>query len=181
MSQTCQYRQSPNQSLVAHTGAAIGSDHILEAPVVCKMSSNVHDHAGQIKGLRVHSVVHNELVCHQHCCAKCCCPTAFKAKIDLAWLVHSLKYFAFLTLDFKQAVRACDSKRLDWLWLGGIFSAMGRLSMANTIHCIHMARLRTFWSEVLALPLKQMYDNKRSIPMSQRQGGMVGWVAYYNG
>eukprot|EP00965_Chrysotila_dentata_P251019 6209785-Pleurochrysis_carterae.AAC.1 len=50
MSQTCQYRHSLNQSRVAHTGFATGgSDHSLDAPVVCKFSSNVHDHVGQIK------------------------------------------------------------------------------------------------------------------------------------
>eukprot|EP00965_Chrysotila_dentata_P259621 6213617-Pleurochrysis_carterae.AAC.1 len=57
MSQTCQYRHSPNQSLVAHTGSASGSDHSLDAPapVVWKVSSNVHDHVGRIKGPGRHS------------------------------------------------------------------------------------------------------------------------------
>eukprot|EP00965_Chrysotila_dentata_P147901 4882524-Pleurochrysis_carterae.AAC.1 len=41
---------SLNQSLVAHTGSATGSDHCLHAPVVCKVPSNVYNHAGQIKG-----------------------------------------------------------------------------------------------------------------------------------
>eukprot|EP00965_Chrysotila_dentata_P254423 6211863-Pleurochrysis_carterae.AAC.2 len=51
MSQTCQYRHSPKQSLVAHTGSTNGSDHSLDAPVVYKASSNVHDNvAGQSKG-----------------------------------------------------------------------------------------------------------------------------------
>eukprot|EP00965_Chrysotila_dentata_P124878 4128483-Pleurochrysis_carterae.AAC.9 len=50
MSQTCQHMYSSNQSLVAHTGSATGSDHSLDAPVVCNFSSNVHDHVGQIKG-----------------------------------------------------------------------------------------------------------------------------------
>eukprot|EP00965_Chrysotila_dentata_P256947 6212727-Pleurochrysis_carterae.AAC.1 len=31
----------PTQSLVAHTGSATGSDHSLDALVVCKVSSNV--------------------------------------------------------------------------------------------------------------------------------------------
>eukprot|EP00965_Chrysotila_dentata_P243329 6205357-Pleurochrysis_carterae.AAC.1 len=39
MSQTCQYRHSPNLLLVAHTGSARGSDHSLDAPVVCKVLS----------------------------------------------------------------------------------------------------------------------------------------------
>eukprot|EP00965_Chrysotila_dentata_P147556 4871454-Pleurochrysis_carterae.AAC.3 len=50
MSWTCPYRPSPNQSLMAHTGSATGSDYSLDAPVVCKFSSNVHNHVGQIKG-----------------------------------------------------------------------------------------------------------------------------------
>eukprot|EP00965_Chrysotila_dentata_P255407 6212213-Pleurochrysis_carterae.AAC.1 len=39
-----------NQSLAAHTGSATGSDHSLDAPVVCKVLSNVHDRVGQIEG-----------------------------------------------------------------------------------------------------------------------------------
>eukprot|EP00965_Chrysotila_dentata_P192289 6175089-Pleurochrysis_carterae.AAC.2 len=48
--QTCQFRHSPNQSLVAHTKSATGSDHSLDAPVVCKVSLNVYHHVSQIKG-----------------------------------------------------------------------------------------------------------------------------------
>eukprot|EP00965_Chrysotila_dentata_P113838 3763313-Pleurochrysis_carterae.AAC.1 len=44
------HRHSPNQSPAAHTGSGTGSDHSLDAPVVCKVSSSVHDHVGQIKG-----------------------------------------------------------------------------------------------------------------------------------
>eukprot|EP00965_Chrysotila_dentata_P091773 3029893-Pleurochrysis_carterae.AAC.1 len=58
MSQTCQYRHSPNQSLLAHTGSATGSDHSLGAPSACKILKNVHDHVGQIKG----PAVQNEVV-----------------------------------------------------------------------------------------------------------------------
>eukprot|EP00965_Chrysotila_dentata_P074725 2469035-Pleurochrysis_carterae.AAC.1 len=50
MSKTYQYRHSPHQSLVAHTGSVIGSDHSLDAPVVCIVFSNVQDHVSQIKG-----------------------------------------------------------------------------------------------------------------------------------
>eukprot|EP00965_Chrysotila_dentata_P173344 5722177-Pleurochrysis_carterae.AAC.2 len=57
MSQTCQYRHSLNQSLVAHTGSATGSDHSLDAPVVCKVALNVHDYVGQIKGPAVRNQV----------------------------------------------------------------------------------------------------------------------------
>eukprot|EP00965_Chrysotila_dentata_P203733 6181915-Pleurochrysis_carterae.AAC.3 len=37
MSQTCQYRHSPHQSFVDHSGSASCSDHSLDAPVVCKI------------------------------------------------------------------------------------------------------------------------------------------------
>eukprot|EP00965_Chrysotila_dentata_P048241 1600219-Pleurochrysis_carterae.AAC.1 len=49
MSQRCQYMHSPYQSLVAATGSSTGSDHSLDVPVVCRVSSNVHDHVGQTK------------------------------------------------------------------------------------------------------------------------------------
>eukprot|EP00965_Chrysotila_dentata_P179557 5928854-Pleurochrysis_carterae.AAC.5 len=42
-------KHSLNQSLVAHTGSATGFNHSLDAPVVCTVSSNVHDNVGQIK------------------------------------------------------------------------------------------------------------------------------------
>eukprot|EP00965_Chrysotila_dentata_P240718 6203872-Pleurochrysis_carterae.AAC.2 len=35
MPQTCQYRHSPNQSLVAHTGSATGSDHCPRTVLGC--------------------------------------------------------------------------------------------------------------------------------------------------
>eukprot|EP00965_Chrysotila_dentata_P216981 6189702-Pleurochrysis_carterae.AAC.2 len=53
MSQSCQHRHSLKQSLAAHTGFAIGSDHSLDAPVMCKVLFNMHDHVGQIKGPEV--------------------------------------------------------------------------------------------------------------------------------
>eukprot|EP00965_Chrysotila_dentata_P223537 6193631-Pleurochrysis_carterae.AAC.7 len=46
--QACKYRHHPNQSLAAHTGSATGSDHSLDAPVVCNVSSILHDCVGQI-------------------------------------------------------------------------------------------------------------------------------------
>eukprot|EP00965_Chrysotila_dentata_P129063 4266514-Pleurochrysis_carterae.AAC.1 len=49
--QTCQYRHSLDQPLVAHTGSATSSHHSLDAPVACKVSPNVQDRVGQIKGL----------------------------------------------------------------------------------------------------------------------------------
>eukprot|EP00965_Chrysotila_dentata_P087884 2901994-Pleurochrysis_carterae.AAC.4 len=58
---TCQYGHSSNQSLAVHTGSATGSDHSLDAPVVYKVSSNVHDHVGQIKGPGVRNQVVSEL------------------------------------------------------------------------------------------------------------------------
>eukprot|EP00965_Chrysotila_dentata_P261076 6214130-Pleurochrysis_carterae.AAC.1 len=42
---------------MAHIGSATGSDHSLDAPVVCKVSSNGHDHVDQIKGSEVRNQV----------------------------------------------------------------------------------------------------------------------------
>eukprot|EP00965_Chrysotila_dentata_P213023 6187391-Pleurochrysis_carterae.AAC.1 len=38
-------------------GSAIDTDHNLDEPVVCKASSNVHEHVGQIKGKAVRNQV----------------------------------------------------------------------------------------------------------------------------
>eukprot|EP00965_Chrysotila_dentata_P104535 3452164-Pleurochrysis_carterae.AAC.1 len=68
-----------------------------------------------------------------------------EANIDLAWLVHIVHFLndlAFLTLDFKQAIRAGDCKRLDLLWRK--FFASGRTSIANKSHYVPMAILRFF-------------------------------------
>eukprot|EP00965_Chrysotila_dentata_P195424 6176980-Pleurochrysis_carterae.AAC.6 len=48
MSRTYLYGHSPNQSFVAYNGSATGSDHSLDAPIMCKAFSNAHDHVGQI-------------------------------------------------------------------------------------------------------------------------------------
>eukprot|EP00965_Chrysotila_dentata_P263003 6214732-Pleurochrysis_carterae.AAC.2 len=56
--------QCPNQSLVAHAGSATDYDHNLNAPVVYKASSNVHDNVGQIKGPGVRSQVDPGLFGH---------------------------------------------------------------------------------------------------------------------
>eukprot|EP00965_Chrysotila_dentata_P012061 395657-Pleurochrysis_carterae.AAC.15 len=89
ISQTCLYRHRPNIGHlwdVAHTGSATGSDDSLDAPVVCKISSIGHDHIGEIKGegddgpgaFRIAiQVVERACIYHQHCCAKCCCPTTY--------------------------------------------------------------------------------------------------------
>eukprot|EP00965_Chrysotila_dentata_P226350 6195350-Pleurochrysis_carterae.AAC.3 len=69
---------SPHQSLiVAHTGSTTGSNHNLDAPVVCKVSSNAYDHAGQIKG----PGVRNQVVPGQSCNA----PGALKGAIQGGW------------------------------------------------------------------------------------------------
>eukprot|EP00965_Chrysotila_dentata_P127442 4214398-Pleurochrysis_carterae.AAC.1 len=60
MSQTCLSRHSPNQLLAAYTWSATGSEHSLDAPVACKVSSdgNAHDRVGQIEapGVQDHVV-----------------------------------------------------------------------------------------------------------------------------
>eukprot|EP00965_Chrysotila_dentata_P252742 6210848-Pleurochrysis_carterae.AAC.1 len=77
------YGRYPNgqetQSLLAHTGSATGSDNSLDAPVMYKVSSNVHDYVGQIKGPGVRNQVVPRLSrgcirctqkCHSGCVAR---------------------------------------------------------------------------------------------------------------
>lgn len=96
---------------------------------------------------------------------------ACEKNIDLAYVVHFLHDFAFLVLDFKQAVRANQSKHLDILWRE--FYAIGRTGRANKTHYVPMSIMRVFWSEALTPKLAALYHNMRAIPMSERTH--VGW------
>eukprot|EP00965_Chrysotila_dentata_P258552 6213259-Pleurochrysis_carterae.AAC.2 len=98
---------------------------------------------------------------------------ACQFNVDLQWLVHFLYDYAYLVLDFKQGVRAGASKHLDILWRE--FFAIGRSSTANKTNYVPMAIQRIFWSDALHPSLAELYHNLRSIPMSNREGSMVGW------
>ena len=69
---------------------------------------------------------------------------AANANIDLAWVVHYLYDFAFLLLDFKNAVRAGDSKHLDLLWRE--FILIGHAKTANKTNYCPMAIMTIFRS-----------------------------------
>jgi hypothetical protein len=92
---------------------------------------------------------------------------------DFAWLFHFLYDYAYLVLDFKQCVRAGDGAALDVMWRE--FLGLGRCSTANKTQYVPMAILRIFWSETMHPQLAALYQATRSIPLSEREGAMVGW------
>lgn len=92
--------------------------------------------------------------------------------IDLAWIVHFLYDYAYLVLDFKQAVRANKSKHIDVLWRE--FFATGHTGTSNKVLYVQMAIMRVWWADALNPQLAELYHNLRSIPMSS-SGVCVGW------
>lgn len=105
---------------------------------------------------------------------------ACERNIDLSYVIHFLYDFAFLVVDFKQAVRANDSKRLDLLWRE--FYASGRTATANKTQYVPMSIMRVFWAEALDPVLAGIYHAMRAIPMSERT--YVGWdspIEWLNG
>eukprot|EP00965_Chrysotila_dentata_P210281 6185805-Pleurochrysis_carterae.AAC.1 len=98
---------------------------------------------------------------------------AAAANIDLNWLFHFVYDYAYMVLEFKQSVRSGDSSKLDLLWRE--FFATGRTSTANKTHYIPMSIMRIFWANALHPDLARLYESMRSIPMSKREGSMVGW------
>ena len=91
---------------------------------------------------------------------------------DFAWLFHFVYDFAYLVLDFKQSVRSCDGDALDLLWRE--FFALGHCSSANKTQYVPMAIMRIFWAECAHPDLVALYQSTRSVPMSDREGAMVG-------
>jgi hypothetical protein len=92
--------------------------------------------------------------------------------IDLAWVVHFLHDFAFMVLDFKQAVRANKSKHIDVLWRE--FFATGHTGTSNKTLYVQMSIMRIWWADALAPPLAELYHALRAVPMT-RSGVCVGW------
>lgn len=105
---------------------------------------------------------------------------ACEKNIDLAWVVHFLYDFAYLVLDFKQGVRANQSRHLDVLWRE--FFTTGYTGTAHKTQYVPMAIMRIFWADALVPPLANLYHNLRAIPMSDRV--YVGWdtpIEWLNG
>ena len=101
---------------------------------------------------------------------------------DFAWLFHFLYDFAYLVLDFKQSVRAGNGQNLDLLWRE--FFASGHCSSANKTQYVPMAIMRIFWAECAHPDLNALYQSTRSVPMSDREGAMVGYdcpIEWLNG
>jgi hypothetical protein len=106
--------------------------------------------------------------------------SACERNVDLAWVVHFIYDFAYLVLDFKQAVRGNHSHHLDLLWRE--FFATGYTGTANKTQYVPMAIMRIFWSEALVPELAHLYHNIRAVPMSKRT--YVGWdtpIEWLNG
>ena len=101
---------------------------------------------------------------------------------DFAWLFHFVYDFAYLVLDFKQSVRSCDGDALDLLWRE--FFALGHCSSANKTQYVPMSVMRIFWSECAHPALNALYQSTRSVPMSDKEGAMVGYdcpIEWLNG
>ena len=98
---------------------------------------------------------------------------ACERNIDLAWVVHFLYDFAFLLMEFKNAVRSNRSDDLDQLWRE--FLHLGRPNTSNKHQYCPMAIMRIFWSQAMRPELQQLYVNMRSIPMTYNRGARVGW------
>ena len=101
---------------------------------------------------------------------------------DFAWLFHFLYDFAYLVLDFKQSVRSGDGDALDILWRE--FFASGHCSSANKTQYVPMSVMRIFWSECAHPALNALYQSTRSVPMSDKEGAMVGYdcpIEWLNG
>lgn len=106
--------------------------------------------------------------------------SASERNIDLAWVVHFLFDFAYLVLDFKQAVRANRSTHLDLLWRE--FMGIGHNATSNKTQYVQMAIMRVFWAEAMHPELAHLYHNLRALPMSERV--FVGWdtvIEWLNG
>lgn len=106
--------------------------------------------------------------------------SACERNVDLAYVFHYLFDFAFLVLDFKQGVRANQSKLLDLLWRE--FYSIGRTNTANKTQYVPMSIMRVFWAEALTPQLAELYHNLRALPMSERV--YVGWdspIEWLNG
>lgn len=81
-----------------------------------------------------------------------------------------------MVLDFKQAVRANDSKKVDVLWRE--FYAYGRTSTANKTNYVPMAVMRILGqgASALAPDLATLYHAIRAIPMSEHAYCMLGGI-----
>ena len=91
----------------------------------------------------------------------------------LAWVMHFTYDYAFMVLEFKQGVRASDAATLDRVWRE--FFSLGHTSTANKNLYVPMSIMRVWQSHALSPLLKQLCDATRSIPLSGKEGAMVGW------
>lgn len=96
-----------------------------------------------------------------------------EVNVDLAWLVHLLHDFLYLWWDFKQSVRANDSRKLDLLW--SEFVPLGRTTVANKTHYGVMAVMQVYYGCALHPDIRHLYHNIRTVHTGGVDGTNVGW------
>ena len=96
-----------------------------------------------------------------------------EANIDFAWVCRFVYDAGFAVLDFLQAVRGNDSKRLDLLWRE--FFASAHTGTANKTQYVPMSIMRVFWGLALTPELDRLYHKIRTIPSGKGLGCGVGW------
>ena len=96
-----------------------------------------------------------------------------EANIDFAWVCHFAYDAGFGVLDFLQAVRANESKRLDLLWRE--FFASAHTGTAHKTQYVPMSIMRVFWGMAMTPELDALYHRIRTIPSGDSMGCGVGW------
>ena len=77
-------------------------------------------------------------------------------------------------LDFLQAVRGNESRKLDLLWRE--FFASAHTGTANKTQYVPMSIMRVFWGMAMTPELDALYHRIRTIPMGDSLGCNVGWA-----
>ena len=93
--------------------------------------------------------------------------------INFAWLAHFVYDAGFLVLDFLQAVRGNESRKLDLLWRE--FFASAHTGTANKTQYVPMSIMRVFWGMAMTPELDALYHRIRTIPTGDSLGCNVGW------
>ena len=96
-----------------------------------------------------------------------------ESNIDFAWVCHFAYDAGFAVLDFLQAVRGNESKKLDLLWRE--FFASAHTGTANKTQYVPMSIMRVFWGLALSPELDALYHRIRTIPSGESNGCGVGW------
>ena len=90
--------------------------------------------------------------------------------LSFAYIVNFLFLFAFKYLEFRDAVRRNQSKKLDLLWRENLASA--KSAPANKTNYRQMTVVLVYWGTSLREPLQLLYHNTRTIRWVHSH---VGW------